>query len=216
MILVLDNEVRPEYRYLGPEIAHFLPDPEYHVLVEDPDYPSLDGFDGVVLSGSTDSVYDEDHGEWFDAALEVVDRCLADRIPLLGVCHGHQLVNHALGGVVEEDRRRATFVEMTDYRESGVLEGVNPVVPVLHADLVAELGEGMASVAETDYDPHFCSVHREAPVWTVQFHPEFTERVVDRPGDWDPGEHTFTEVNASRVLENFTALCASEAEPTVQ
>jgi GMP synthase (glutamine-hydrolysing) len=214
VILVLDNEIRPEYRYLGPEIVHHLPDPAYHVLVEDPDYPPLERFDGVVLSGSTDSVHDDDHGEWFDAALGVVDGCLADRIPLLGICHGHQLINHALGGVVERGRRRATFVEMTDYRDSGVLEGVNPVVPVLHSDLVTELGEGMASVARTGYDPNFCSVHREAPVWTVQFHPEFTERVADRASDWNPGDHGFEEVNASRVLDTFAARCVSEPEPT--
>lgn len=216
MILVLDNEVRPEYRYLGPEIAHFTPDSAYHVLVEEPDHPPLEEFEGVVLSGSTDSVYEEDHGEWFDAALEVVDRCLEDAIPLLGVCHGHQLINYALGGAVEEDRRRATFVEMTDYRDTGVLEGVNPVVPVLHSDLVTELGEGMASVARTDYDPNFCSIHREAPVWTVQFHPEFTERVADRGSDWNPGAHDFAEVNATRVLKNFAALCVDQAEPAVR
>jgi GMP synthase (glutamine-hydrolysing) len=216
MILVLDSEIRPEYRYLGPEIAHFIPDSEYHVLVEEPDHPPVAEFEGVVLGGSTDSVYDEDHGEWFDAALGVVDRCIAAGIPLLGICHGHQLINYALGGVVEGDRRRATFVEMIDYRETDVLEGVKPIVPVLHGDLVTELGEGMASVARTDYDPHFCSVHRDAPVWTVQFHPEFTERVEDRPSDWDSGARSFEEVNATRVLENFAALCTDEAEPAVR
>ena len=35
MILVPDDEVQPDYRYLGPEIAHFLPESEYQVYVND-------------------------------------------------------------------------------------------------------------------------------------------------------------------------------------
>lgn len=212
MILVLDNEIEPDYRYLAPEIASHLPDASYHVLPDDPAHPPLTEYEGVVLSGSTDSVYADDHGPWFEAALDVVHRCLEDRIPLLGVCYGHQLVNHALGGTVVADRRRATFVEMTTYDQddAGVLGGVNPVVPVLHGDLVADLGTGMVSDGQTAYDPNFCSRHEDAPVWTVQFHPEFTPRISDNASDWDPGSHTFDEVNATRVFDNFARHCGDD------
>lgn len=206
MILVLDNEISPDYRYLGPEIARHLGDADYHELVDEPDHPPVARYDGVALSGSTHSVYDEDGRDaWFEAALDVIDTCLAREIPLLGICYGHQLINHALGGRVEPDRRRATFVEMTAYdeAESGVLTGLEPVVPVLHKDLVTELGEGMTSVARTDYDAHFCSVHETKPVWTVQFHPEYTEPLVENTPDWDPGDHTFEESNSTRVFDNF-------------
>ena len=209
MILVLDNEIRPDYRILAPEIARLLPDAEYHVVVDDPAHPPVDRFDGVVLSGSTDSVYDDDHGEWFDVELDLIDRCLAGGIPLLGVCYGHQLVNYALGGRVEHDHRRATFVEMLEYDRSdaGVLAGVEPVVPALHGDLVAELGEGMESTARTGYDDNFCSRHRDAPVWTVQFHPEYTAAISEEVSDWDPGAHSFAEVTATRVFDNFARHC---------
>jgi GMP synthase (glutamine-hydrolysing) len=209
MILVLDNEVKPDYRYLAPEIARLLPNSEYHVLVDKPEHPPVDEYDGVVISGSTDSVYGDDHGEWFDVELDLIRRCIDDEIPLLGVCYGHQIINYALEGRVEHDRRRATFVEMTEYDRGGdgVLAGVDPVVPVLHADLVTERGEGMQSVGRTEYDPNFCTRHRNAPVWTVQFHPEFTERISDNASDWTPGDHSFEEVNAHRVFDNFARLC---------
>ncbi|QHS16050.1 type 1 glutamine amidotransferase [Halopenitus persicus] len=207
MILVLDDEVNPEYRYLGPEIAEFTPDSEYHVYAEDPETPPLSAFDGVIVSGSTASVY-EDGYPWFETQMELVRRCLEESIPLLGVCFGHQLVNYALGGDVIEDRRRATFVEMrTLDADDTILAGVNPVVPVLHSDLVVEPGEGMEPIAETEYNDYFCTRHVDAPVWTVQFHPEFTERVRDRPSDWSDGDHTFAECNATAVLENFAAYC---------
>lgn len=206
MILVLDNEIDPDYRYLAPEIARLLPDSEYEVFVDEPTQPSLDAYDGVVLSGSTASVYDETHADWVQPQCELVERCIESEVPLLGVCFGHQLVNLALGGAVERRHRRATFVEL-DHDGDGVLSGVTPPVPALHADLVTALGEGMEATGRTDYDEYFCSRHADAPLWTVQFHPEFTERVSDRPSDWSDGEHSFAECNATRVLDNFARRC---------
>lgn len=209
MILVLDLEVQPDYRYLGPEIAHHLSgETEYRVFVDDPVQPDLDRYDGVVLSGSTASVYDGDHADWIAPAETLVRRCLDRNLPLLGVCFGHQLIHQALGGTVEGDERRATFVECVSIDESDeMLEGVDHVVPVLHADFVDEPGEELETTARTAYNEHFCSRHREAPIWTVQFHPEFTERVKDEPSDWSDGEFSFDDTNATRVLENFAALC---------
>lgn len=211
MILVLENEVNPEYRYLGPEIVRLLGDAEYHVIVDEPNHPPVAQFDGVVLTGSTDSVYEDDHGEWFDVELDLIRGCIDEGIPLLGVCYGHQIINHALGGRVESDRRRATFVEMIEYDDTpnGVLGGVEPVVPVLHGDLVVERGEGMQSVARTAYDDNFCTRHRDAPVWTVQFHPEYNEELERRASDWDPGNHSFDEVTATRVFDNFARHCGA-------
>lgn len=206
MILVLDDEVQPDYRYLGPEIAHFVPDSDYHVYPEDTDVPPLDDYDGVVISGSTASVYDDSH-PWVADQCRLVEACIERELPLLGVCFGHQLINYALGGTVERDRRRATFVEMEVIEADEVLDGVRPVVPVLHADLVTERGTGMVATARTDYSDNFCTRHESAPVWSVQFHPEFTERVRDRPSDWSDGEHTFDECNATEVLTNFAAAC---------
>lgn len=207
MILVLDDEVRPEYRYLGPEIEHFTPESDYHVYAEDRDHPPLEEYDGVVISGSTASVYEEGY-PWFDTQKELIRTCLERRLPLLGVCFGHQLVNAALGGTVVEDRRRATFVEMTHVdADDPVLDGVEPIVPVLHSDLVVEPGSGMDVIAETDYNEYFCTRHAEAPIWTVQFHPEFTTRVRDQPSDWSDGDYSFDDCNATNVLENFAAYC---------
>ncbi|WP_435158004.1 type 1 glutamine amidotransferase [Haladaptatus sp. DFWS20] len=207
MILVLDDEVRPDYRYLGPEIDHHLPDADYQVYADEPFEPSLEKYTGVVISGSTASVYDQKHVDWVGQQSELVKKCIDQKIPLLGICFGHQLINAALGGTVEKDHRRSTFVEMTWQTDDPILEGVSDVVPVLHADLVTEAGSQMESIAATEYSDCFCSRHTQAPVWTVQFHPEFTKRVRDRPSDWSDGEHSFIDSNATRVLDNFARYC---------
>lgn len=209
MILVIDLEVDPDYRYLGPEIARLLPgETEYVAFVDDPVIPDLTAYDGIVLSGSTASVYDEAENGWIEPASSIVRQCRDEEIPLLGVCFGHQLIHQALGGTVEQDERRATFVEMEQIESDElVFDDVDSVVPVLHADLVTDPGEGLITTHQTDYNAHFCSRHVSAPIWTVQFHPEFTEAVRDNPSDWSDGDRTFDDSNATRVLENFAAYC---------
>lgn len=208
MIAVLDSEVQPEYRYLGPEIQHHLGDASYHEFVDDPTAPNLDDVDGVVLSGSTAAVYEEGHEAWLEPEYELVHACIDQEVPLLGICFGHQAVNVALGGHVEKDRSRRRFVEMERLGvEDDLLDGAGSRVPVLHSDLVVELGEGLVPTAETDYNPYFCTRHESAPVWTVQFHPELTERVADRPSEFDPDEGAWEGVTAHRVLTNFGDVC---------
>jgi len=65
----------------------------------------------------------------------------------------------------------------------------------------------MQSVARTEYDDNFCSRHHEAPVWTVQFHPEYTENISEGVSDWASGAHSFDEVTAPRVFDNFAQHC---------
>lgn len=205
LVLVLDNETDPDHRYLGRAIAERLPGAEYRVYVDDPGSVPLDGVEGVVLSGSTASVYDEE--AWMAPQRELVGACVEREVPLLGICFGHQLVNDALGGTVEFDRRRVGLVRMTDYETDGVLAGVEPVVPVVHGDVVVERGEGMEAVGEAGYDPNFCTRHESAPVWTVQFHPEFRRAFVDELPSWSQGPHEWAACNAVRTLDNFAALC---------
>lgn len=208
-ILVLDDEVQPEYRYLAPEIAKKIPNSEYHVYPEITGELNISGYDGVIISGSTASVYDESH-PWIEMQCSLVDQCINKSIPLLGICFGHQLINWALSGEVVEDRRRATFVRMEQTQPDGVIQSVGSLVPVLHSDIVTKLGDGMISTAKTKYSDNFCTRHTSAPVWSVQFHPEFSQQVADQPSDWDSGSHKFSETTASKVLDNFAKICSKK------
>jgi GMP synthase (glutamine-hydrolysing) len=66
------------------------------------------------------------------------------------------------------------------------------------------------TAAPVDYDyPLFATRHREAPVWTVQFHPELTAEHRDRlvaDFGWDDGSHSFEETGGERLFRNFRAL----------
>ncbi|MDS0293833.1 type 1 glutamine amidotransferase [Halogeometricum luteum] len=211
MILVVDNAV--EGGHMAGEVARLLPgdDAEMHGYPNGTSDPSLDGVDGVVLGGSGCGVYDEPDQPWIGRQKRFVETVVAEEIPLLGICFGHQLVNAALGGtVVDSGEFRNRLVEAS-LADIPLFEGVEPVVPVLHSDLVTDPGEGMETVGATDYNDHFATRHREHPVWTVQYHPEFTPAI--RPeydAVWENGERSFDESTATRTLANFARFCREE------
>jgi len=206
-VYVVRSEVDPDCEYHCDALAAAFPAAETVDFVAGERVP-LDEADGVVLSGSTAAVYEAESRPWI-AEQEALVRELVDReIPTLGVCFGHQVVNSALGGRVEAVGTTAGLVEAA-LDDDPLFEGVDPVVVSLHGDAVTELGEGMEVIASADHADVFGTRHRTAPLWTVQFHPEITAAHRDRIAaefDWDPGRHSFGDVDTGRVFENFRAL----------
>ncbi|MDX1748098.1 MAG: type 1 glutamine amidotransferase, partial [Halobacteriales archaeon] len=174
MLLVCDTEVDPDaYGYLPRALRGLLPD---HCVYDYPTrggVPPLDGVDAVVITGSTAGVYEAADRPWIDDAKQLVRRLVERQIPTLGVCFGHQLVNDALGGAVEHRGLTAELVE-ADLDDDPLFEGVSPTLPMVHGDHVTRLGEGMEPIARADYYPLLATRHTDAPIWTTQYHPEFT------------------------------------------
>ncbi|WP_332898005.1 type 1 glutamine amidotransferase [Haladaptatus sp. CMSO5] len=212
MILVLENEVDPAYRYFGEALVSHLPDG-----VEVYDYPArggtppLDGVEAVIIGGSTAGVYEADDHPWMDDEKAFVRDLVAENVPTLGICFGHQIINEALGGCVEHHTTHKEL-ERIALADDPLFEGVNDVIPAVHGDYVVEPGEGMVGLATADYYEYFGTRHRDAPVWTVQFHPEFTEELrapIERDFGWDENDRSFADVNAVKTLGNFLALATS-------
>lgn len=210
MILVLDNAV--DGGYMADEIAHFLPDARtYNYPNEDGD-PSLEDVDGVVIGGSGAGVYDEPEQSWITDQKQFARRLVENDVPTLGICFGHQILNAALGGEVVDSGTTRLHLRDAEFDAADPLfEGVEPTVPVLHSDVVTELGEGMEVIGRADYYEYFATRHRESPVWSVQYHPEFTPRIVDEYDGWDERHRSFEESTATRTLANFAAIVESHA-----
>jgi anthranilate synthase component 2 len=102
---------------------------------------------------------------------------VADRIPILGVCLGHQAIGEAFGGRVV---RAPTPVhgKLSDIRHhgSGIFRGINgPFRATRYHSLVVErdgLPSDLAVTADTDDGLIMGLEHRSLPVHGVQFHPE--------------------------------------------
>jgi GMP synthase (glutamine-hydrolysing) len=213
MLLVCDTEVDPDaYGYLPRALRELLPaHGQYHYPTRGGE-PSLDGIDAVVITGSTAGVYEADERPWIGSAVEFVHGLVAEEIPTLGVCFGHQLVNDALGGCVEHRGLTAELVD-ADLADDPLFDGVAPVLPMVHGDHVTRVGEGMEPIAAADYYPRLATRHAEAPLWTVQYHPEFTGDLlpaIERDFGWW-GSRDFTDVTTVRTVANFLQLAGVEA-----
>ncbi|NIR98471.1 MAG: glutamine-hydrolyzing GMP synthase, partial [Gammaproteobacteria bacterium] len=106
---------------------------------------------GVVLSGGPRSVFGEEAVPFNPALLEV-------EVPLLGLCYGHQLVAHHLGGKVnllEHGEYGKTPLTLAPDTESPLLEGVEAESEVWmsHGDTVLAPPPGFRVLGRTPLCP---------------------------------------------------------------
>ena len=102
-------------------------------------------------------------------------KTLADRIPILGVCLGHQAIVVAFGGAVDpapEPRHGKT--SQISHDGQGVFHGLsNPFVATRYHSLAAVALPPDLEVTATSEDGVVQAVrHRHLPITGVQFHPE--------------------------------------------
>jgi len=126
-------------------------------------------------------------------SVEVVRR-LAGRIPILGVCLGHQCVGQAFGGhVVRAGRLMHGKTSQVSHVGTGIYEGlVSPFVAARYHSLVldrAGLPGCLEVTAWTDTDELMGVRHTSSPVEGVQFHPE-----------------SFLTTQGARLVKNFLNL----------
>src|SRR5690606_15768645 len=129
---------------------------------------------GVILSGSPFSVNDPQ-------APKPDIKAIADRLPVLAVCYGAQLLAQQAGGVVGKSTHR-------EYGRAHLKELVdNPLLVTIssgsqvwmsHSDTIKELPEGFKVIAKTESIPvaAFTSADGYAAntIYAIQFHPEVT------------------------------------------
>ncbi|MDH5288131.1 MAG: aminodeoxychorismate/anthranilate synthase component II [Betaproteobacteria bacterium] len=101
----------------------------------------------------------------------------AGRIPLLGVCLGHQAIGEAFGGrIVRAARVMHGKLDAVTHDGRGVFTGIpSPVTVTRYHSLAIERASLPAclEVSATTADGEIMGVrHREHPVEGVQFHPE--------------------------------------------
>ena len=101
----------------------------------------------------------------------------AGRIPILGVCLGHQSIAQAFGGkVVLAKTLMHGKTSMIYHQQEGLFKGLEtPFQATRYHSLVAEeesLPDCLRVVARTDDEEIMGIEHKTMPVFGVQFHPE--------------------------------------------
>lgn len=147
---------------------------------------------GIILSGGPSSVYDKGVPR-VDPAIFTLG------IPVLGICYGHQLIAHTLGGKVKRASTReygSAFVDVD--RAMGMLSGLGPreKVWMSHGDTVFKVPSGWKVLAHTDNCPVAAYVDPVRNIYGLQWHPEVIHT-----------EH------GQRMLRNFVRdICEAKAQ----
>jgi anthranilate synthase component 2 len=104
-------------------------------------------------------------------------KAVAGRIPLLGVCLGHQAIGQAFGGeVIRGPVPMHGKLSQIAHRNAGVFRDLpSPFTATRYHSLIidrASLPSSLEITAETDDGLIMGVAHRQYPVHGVQFHPE--------------------------------------------
>jgi len=136
---------------------------------------------GVVVTGSPSMVTERE--EWSERTAEWLAQAVTRTTPILGICYGHQLLAHALGGEVANNPRGRQIgtvdVTLTEHAEHDpLLSALRPVshLPVSHLQSVIRLPDAARLLASSPGDP-FHAFRYGDNAWGVQFHPEFNATI---------------------------------------
>jgi GMP synthase (glutamine-hydrolysing) len=139
--------------------------------------PQRDGFAGALITGSGAMV--TERLDWSERSAGWLRDAAHAGMPLFGICYGHQLLAHALGGEVGYNpvgREMGTVrIERNDAAADDPLFGALPRdfdAHATHLQSVVRLPEGAVGLARSEKDG--CHAFRWGKAtWGVQFHPEF-------------------------------------------
>ncbi|WP_067884866.1 aminodeoxychorismate/anthranilate synthase component II [Nocardia vaccinii] len=166
--------------------------------VADPDRVVTE-FDGLLISpgpGTPDRA---------GASIELVRACARHRVPLLGVCLGHQAIGEAFGATVTRAAELLHGKTSSVFHVgAGVLAGLpDPFTATRYHSLTVledTLPEEIEVLGRTESGIVMAMRHRTLPIHGVQFHPE---SVLTQGGH--------------RMLANWLEICGERpAEPLIE
>ncbi|HEY0198701.1 MAG TPA: glutamine amidotransferase [Rhodanobacter sp.] len=139
--------------------------------------PERAGFAGIIVSGS--AAFVTDHADWSERSADWLRAAAHDGMPLLGICYGHQLLAHALGGEVGYNPagRESGTIQLELHPpafEDPLFAGLPAQFPAhaTHLQTVMRAPDGATVLARSVQDQCHAFRWGEA-AWGVQFHPEF-------------------------------------------
>lgn len=140
-------------------------------------------YDGYLVTGSATGVYDDE--PWLEPLGDFLRAIHAADIPLAGICFGHQMIAHSLGGHAAKSPkgwglgvRDVPLQNQPDWMDNR--ENIRLIH--IHQDQVEQLPTGATLLGSTEFCPNamYCVGNN---VFSMQGHPEFkldyTEALLD-------------------------------------
>ncbi|MDF3414258.1 type 1 glutamine amidotransferase [Sulfitobacter sp. M57] len=127
--------------------------------------------DGWLITGSRHGAY-ETHS-WIPPLEQFIRDCYAAKVPMIGVCFGHQIIAQAMGGTVEKFAG-GWSVGAVDY----ALEGDTVTINAWHQDQVVTKPAEAEVIGATDFCANAALLYGDT-FWTIQPHPEYDHAFID-------------------------------------
>lgn len=153
-------------------LSPFLPEATFTYLspVSGDRLPSPSEFDGYILSGSKYSTYER--SPWMIGLIAFLQQLRQERIPVFGICFGHQIMADAYGGLnAKSEKGWGVGSQLYGY-DAQVLPASNAAY-VFHQDQVKEIPPEATRVGGSAHCENGAFAY-SFPAISVQYHPEFT------------------------------------------
>ncbi|MBD8488362.1 aminodeoxychorismate/anthranilate synthase component II [Echinicola sp. CAU 1574] len=128
-----------------------------------------ENYEGVVLSPGPETP--EKAGN-----LKEIFAYYHNRLPVMGVCLGHQCIGQFFGAKLVKGKRpvHGKVFKVKKVGEHPILSGLPPVFNVTryHSLELRDLPESLMPVLETEAGELMAMAHRTLPIFGIQFHPE--------------------------------------------
>lgn len=161
--------------------------------------------DAYLITGSPKGAYDSD--VWIAELAAFIRQAFAEQTRLVGICFGHQILAHSLGGRAEKSAKgwgiglkTVEIVEKRPFMAPTIEDGQ---FYFCHQDQVTQLPPGAVRLAGSAFCPNGMFVIDDK-VLGIQAHPEFTPPIMKRVINWHQKMGTNKRVTAVSNKMNGT------------
>lgn len=159
-------------------------EPIIHRPVEDArDFPAIGDSGAVVVGGSKLNLFDDDitKNDWMARLLDFI-RDVHEKVPVLGICYGHQAVARAFGASIEKFGPDVGYevgfapVWLTpDGKEDVLFQEMPEIFDAIfsHFTYVSEVPDSKL-LAISPFHDSIQAFRVSDSTWGIQFHPEYT------------------------------------------
>ncbi|PJC36723.1 glutamine-hydrolyzing GMP synthase [Candidatus Peregrinibacteria bacterium CG_4_9_14_0_2_um_filter_53_11] len=165
------------------------------ILLPETPLEELKKYKGIILSGGPQSVYGEGSATIDPGIFKL-------GVPILGVCYGHHLIAHLLGGKVESGMTKEYgLAQLSIKKSSGLFAGISGETQawMSHGDTVTKIPPGFSIYGSTADCLTAAMGDAKRRIFAVQFHMEV--------------KHT---KKGLLMLDNFLKLCKVERTWSMQ
>lgn len=134
-------------------------------------------FDLIVLTGSSRYHVLNRHNI-YEREIEIIKN---SPIPVIGICLGHQLINHAFGGTLIKYEKRVMLRHKINIYDKNLSLGLSPTESIVfssHQWGINKLADCLVPLADSEYGFEIIK-HKDREIYGLQFHPEKQKKITN-------------------------------------